>query len=1040
MSNLLADKHVINAKTQLSMSNYLFDDQKYIFIDFFAGGGGASTGIKQAIGRDPDIAINHDEVALSMHAANHLQTVHLDVDVFEHHPKNVTKGKKIIGWFSPDCFPGDTLVLTKKGYMPISEIAVGEYVLTHNQRWRKVNKIFKSSKIVNTIRGQGHHGIKVSSEHPFYIREYRKFWNNDVRQYRHDFSEPQWTKAGKLEAKKHFWGTPTMVPALPIPSVGGRGMEIDEKLLWLAGRYVGDGWSRLYRREAQNRAEIVIICAKKEKDELLKRLNQWERNGSRSQFNEIAWTIREMQSTYQFSTSHKGLVEWLRKNFGHKAEHKTIPAWLYGAKTDYVEAFLDGYFSADGHKRKVANKDKHFVTTTSKKLAYGLKTILATLGRFANVYFTIRKPTTIEGRAINAKPVFNLEWRNSFEEDHQYAKKIDGIFWSRIKHLTIGTEKETVYNLSVEEDESYVVEGIIVHNCTWHCNAKGTVLDRHGEHDKSLKYAKKGTRCAAQDTNKATRVRGLAWVALGYALCTDLELFFLENVKEFLDWSPVFLNSKGEYVADKTKKGQTFKAFIQCLTTGLPRDSATLPEIREFLSTFLIDDYDEEKLFKGLGYEVQWQLLKACDYGAPTIRERLFMIARKDGRPIVWPKATHANPHKLKSGQKPWVGVHEVIDFSLPSYSIFMSKAEKDAKKLRIKRPLQDSTLRRIGKGLEKFVINEPEPFLVTVNHKENKEGEFRGQSTKEPLHTITTKLGTGIVVPNIKKIDTQDSTILAPCISTYFGERKDENGDNIVDGRGHRINQPVSVITAGGMRHALVLPELVQLPYIVRDFNKSIGSHVSNPVGVITTGGNGKCTLSTAHAVKFRGSNYGYSVKEPSHTITAEGTHQGIIETLLSDGKEIQNSHLSDGYAQTYLHACFGTHSSFDSYRKSVEYDDVTGVFWDKATKARIDAVRTFLSDFTSTSDESALGIITINGAKYQIIDITLRMLTPRELFSAQGFPENYIIDRTLSGRMLTKEEQVRMVGNSVSPKVAEAIVKANVFSYSDIPFVEAA
>jgi len=697
--------------SQSNMNTFLFDDHDpYLFIDFFAGGGGASEGIKQAIGRDPDIAINHDEVALSMHAANHLQTVHLDVDVFEHHPRNVAKGKKIIGWFSPDC--------------------------------------------------------------------------------------------------------------------------------------------------------------------------------------------------------------------------------------------------------------------------------------------------------------------------------------------------------------------------TWHCNAKGTILDRHGEHDKSLKYAKKGTRCAAQDTNKATRVRGLAWVALGYALSADLELFFLENVKEFLDWSPVYLNEKGEYVADKTKKGETFKAFVQCLTTGLPRDSATLPEIREFLSTFLLDDYDEEKLFKGLGYEVQWQLLKACDYGAPTIRERLFMIARKDGRPIVWPKATHGDPKKLKSGQKPWVGVHEVIDFSLPSYSIFMSKAEKDARKLRIKRPLQDSTLRRIGKGLEKFVINEPEPFLVTVNHKENKEGEFRGQSTKEPLHTITTKLGTGIVIPNIQRIDapwivkgyggprggyassikapvgaitTVDhnaigTLTLTPYISTYFGERKDENGDNIVDGRGHRINQPVSVITAGGMRHALVLPELVQFPYIVRDFNKSIGSHVSNPVGAITTGGNGKCTLSTAHAVKFRGSNYGYSVKEPSHTITAEGTHQGIVETLLSNGKEIKNTHLSDGYAQTYTHTCFGTQSSLDTYRKSVEYDAVTGIFWDKATKARIDAVRAFLSAYTSTQDESALGIIDINGTKYQIIDITLRMLTPRELFSAQGFPENYIIDRTLSGRMLTKEEQVRMVGNSVSPEVAEAIVKANVFTYSDIPFEEAA
>ncbi|NBK98206.1 MAG: hypothetical protein EOM50_09320 [Erysipelotrichia bacterium] len=700
---ILSDKGAINAKTQLSMSNYLFNDREYMFIDFFAGGGGASTGIKQAIGRDPDIAINHDEIALSMHAANHLQTIHLDVDVFEHHPKNVVRGKKVVAWFSPDC--------------------------------------------------------------------------------------------------------------------------------------------------------------------------------------------------------------------------------------------------------------------------------------------------------------------------------------------------------------------------TWHCNAKGTVLDRHGEHDKSLKFAKKGTKCAAQGTNKATRVRGLAWVALGYALSTDLELFFLENVKEFLDWSPVIINKKGEYIADKTKKGETFKAFIQCLTTGLPRDSATLPEIREFLSTFLLDDYDEEKLFKGLGYKVEHRLLKACDYGAPTIRERLFMIARKDGHPIVWPKATHGSPKKLKAGQMPWIGVHKILDFTQPSYSIFMSKTEKDVKGLRIKRPLHDSTLRRIGKGLQKFVINDPEPFLVTVNHKENKKGEFRGQSANEPLHTITTKLGTGIVFPCVERIikapwvvkgyggprggyassikapigaittvdhNALGSLMLAPYISTYFGERKDENGDNIVDGRGQRVDNPLSVITAGGMRHSLVLPELVELPYVVRDFNKSIGSDVNDPIGAITTAGNGKCSLSTVHAVKFRGCNYGYSVKEPAHTITAEGTHQGIVETVLSDGKESFNTIQSDEYAQTFVHSRLGTKSSLETYVNNVEYDAVTGLFWDKATKARIDAVREFLREFTSVDDQDSLmGIISINGSKYQIIDITLRMLTPRELFSAQGFPEDYIIDKTITGKPLTKEQQVRMVGNSVSPKVAQALVWANIMSF---------
>lgn len=982
--------------TQSNMNPFLFDDRKPIlFIDFFAGGGGASEGIKQAIGRDPDIAINHDEVALSMHAANHLHTVHLDVDVFEHHPKNVARGKKIAAWFSPDCFPEDSLVLTQNGYKPISEISVGEYVLTHNQRWRKVNKIFKSSKIVNTVKGQGHHGIKVSSEHPFYIREYRKFWNNDVRQYRHEFSSPQWIKAIELEAKKHFWGTPTVVPTLPIPVIGGRGMVLDENLLWLAGRYVGDGWSRLYKKEAQNRAEMVIICSKKEKDELYEKLNRWERGGVRSQFNEISWTLREMRSTYQFSTSHKGLVEWLRENFGHKAEHKTIPAWLYGAKKEYVEAFLDGYFSADGHKRKVANKDKHFVTTTSKKLAYGLKTILATLGRFANVYSTVRKPTTIEGRAVKTKPVFNIVWRNSLEENHQYAKKIDGIFWSRIKLITKSTETETVYNISVEEDESYVVEGIIVHNCTFHSNAKGKVLDRHSEHEKALKASKKGTKCVAQESNKATRVRGLAWVALGYAMATDMELFFLENVKEFKDWGPVMLTDDGEYVADPERKGETYQAFVQCLTTGLDKNSPTLPEIREFLETFLGDDYKEEMLFKGLGYTLESKLLKACDYGTPTTRERFYLIARKDGMPIVWPKPTHT--------KETYKTVAECIDWSIPCPSIFDTSEEIKAKHgINAKRPLAEKTLKRIAKGIDRFVINAKEPFIMShVHHNEP-------SASSDPLSTIMTVNKHSLVVPYLQ---------------TYYGENKSQ------EPRGQMLNEPVRTITAKGLRHGIVVPFLTECANgsSQRIFNANepmrtqvastkgghfalvsafmaqhnlgnIGRDLNAPLSTVTTTGSQQ-QLVSAHIQRYFGQSIGHEVDQPSHTLTTKERDALII------------SHLTKMRGTNIGQSC----------DEPLQTITAGGIHFGE--------VRALLEKFSELKEEGHYGIVTIDGIDYQIVDIGMRMLTPRELFRAQGFPEEYIIDHDASGNGITKTAQVRMCGNSVCPPVAKALVEANFF-----------
>lgn len=469
-------------------------------------------------------------------------------------------------------------------------------------------------------------------------------------------------------------------------------------------------------------------------------------------------------------------------------------------------------------------------------------------------------------------------------------------------------------------------------DCTFHANAKGKVLDRHTAHEDILKQCKKGTKCVAQNNNKATRVRGLAWVALGYAMCVDMPLFFLENVKEFQKWGPVILNKKDEYVADKTRKGETYKAFIQCLTTGIPHDSPVLPEIRDFLEVFLGEDYDENKLFKGLGYRVETNLLKACDFGAPTIRERFFMVARNDNKPIVWPKRTHQNPEQktVDKNLKVWRGAYEVMDFSVPGYSIFMSEAEAKQRKLKIKRPLKEPTLRRLGRGLEKFVICDENPFVIASSGNlrapwivKNYGGEKGGfaSSIKAPLGTVTTVDHNSFA-----------TAILTPFISTYFGERE-VDGKKVCDGRGSKLTSPLSVITSGGRRHSLVLPELL-------------------PFNQIEKG------------------------SESTKTI----------------------------------------------------YDPITGAYWDPIIMEGILNVRAFLKKYTNLNDPELLcGILTINGQKYQMIDIKLRMLIPRELFSAQGFPETYIIDRTHTGKKLSKKEQIKMVGNSVSPKVAEALVAVN-------------
>jgi len=505
------------------------------------------------------------------------------------------------------------------------------------------------------------------------------------------------------------------------------------------------------------------------------------------------------------------------------------------------------------------------------------------------------------------------------------------------------------------------------------------------------------------------QLRSLAWIVVKWARLRQPKQIYLENVEEFLSWGPVLDDGQPCPI----RKGETFKRFVA----------------------------DLEKL----GYDVEWREVKAHEYGAPTIRKRLFMVARCDGKEIVWPEQTHGDPKspEVKSGKrKPFRTAAEIIDWSIPGNSIFMGDDERKAKKLRIKRPLKDTTLRRIGKGLTKFVFKNADHFIVTVNHSSVNDN-FRGQSINDPLQTVTRKHGFGVVKPN-----------LVPYISTYFGER---NGE--ADGRGATLDKPLSTITSGGMRHALISPVLigidngssksaswspevplttivtenrhalvennmVQLPHIVRDFKSSIGSSMNDPIGTITTQGNGKAALCVSHAVKFRGTNYGYPMSDPVHTITAAGTHQGLVTSYLNSfygNAEDIGSSMDDPLR---------TVTTKDRFAKvDIVLDPVTGALWDSETMERIIAVREFIQTYCGDdlSDDEHMGIVTIKGLKYQIVDIKLRMLKPRELYKAQGFRDDYIIDRTVDHKPITGTAQVRMVGNSVCPPAAEAIIRSN-------------
>lgn len=338
------------------------------------------------------------------------------------------------------------------------------------------------------------------------------------------------------------------------------------------------------------------------------------------------------------------------------------------------------------------------------------------------------------------------------------------------------------------------------------------------------------------------KIRALPWVEVKWAVAVRPEIMFMENVVEIQTWCP--LDEKGRPI--KERKGETFKAFVDVLTTGLDPDHPAWPEIEEELGTY----FNKDQLIKGLGYDVEYRELVGCDYDAPTSRKRFFMIARCDGKPIVWPKRTNGHPKSLEvqAGKlKPWRTAAEVIDFSRPCPSIFEDKKKiKEKYGLTAKRPLAPDTLKRTAKGLDKFFIKNPEPFLMHINHT----GEtFRGQSIDRPFPTITAKHGYGMV---------------APVLMQYHDSK---------EARGQTADTPLMTVDASP-RYA------VTAAFLTKYYSKSIGQRVDEPLHTSTSkDGQG---LNVVHIVKFKGDNKGQTMDMPLQTITTSVGEFGVIKTSL--------------------------------------------------------------------------------------------------------------------------------------------------------------
>ncbi|NOZ67987.1 MAG: DNA cytosine methyltransferase [Deferribacteres bacterium] len=398
------------------------------------------------------------------------------------------------------------------------------------------------------------------------------------------------------------------------------------------------------------------------------------------------------------------------------------------------------------------------------------------------------------------------------------------------------------------------------------------------------------------------KIRGLAWVVLKWAATVRPRIIILENVEEFVTWGPLVKKEDGNHYPCPKRKGQTFKVFVNAL--------------------------------KKHGYDVNWRELRACDYGAPTIRKRLFLIARCDGQAITWPEPTHGDPKSkaVRIGRlKPWRTAAECIDWSIPCPSIFMTREE--ARAYGVKRPLAEATMRRIARGIKRYVLDAAEPFIVPIAH-------YNGRDTI------------------------------------------------------HGINDPFRTVTANprGGSFSLVMPSLMHLThhgkqtlvsaFLAKHYGGVVGTSMDSPISTVTS--KDHHSLVTAHIIKLYGTNTGHACNEPLHTVTAGGFHLGEV--------------------WAFLMKYYGTDQD-PQLRKPLH----------------------------TVTTKDRFGLVTVHGEEYRIVDIGMRMLTPRELFRAQGFPDSYIIDighdprELFRDKPLTKTQQVALCGNSVCPDLAKILVESN-------------
>lgn len=519
-------------------------------------------------------------------------------------------------------------------------------------------------------------------------------------------------------------------------------------------------------------------------------------------------------------------------------------------------------------------------------------------------------------------------------------------------------------------------------------------------------------------TPVAKHIRGLAWVGMRWVALCKPRVLMLENVEEFKTWGPVVVGTDGHARPCPVRRGKTFESFVR--------------QLRQH------------------GYTVDWRELRASDYGTPTIRKRLFLIARRDGLPITWPEQTHAEPtdRRVLAGKlAPHRTAAECIDWSIEGASIF-GRA----------RPLAVNTQRRVAKGLWRHVLASASPFIVGVG---GRMGQSPARSVHAPAQTITAKADSCVARPVLAPMVLTNTNghsgaalhdalptittgghhalTAAHLVTIGYGERIGQ------EARTHEMRTPTRTITAGGIKQGVVAATLVDMGHGEGSCGTKRWSHgvrdLRTPLGTCTAS-NPPSALVSAFMEQANGGFYdgdGRRADDPASTITSSGAQQRLVTAYAvkyySNGGQWQA--MGEPMHTLPTKARMGLVQA-----EQVPAETIAPEHRERARQCA-ELLHTHLPEhFTQPAD---LVLMHHAGQWWVLVDVTLRMLKPRELYKAQGFPDHYVIDEIpdparlfadghqaahpldLPRTPLSTTAQVRMCGNSVCPPVAEALVRAN-------------